>query len=579
MYQGSDLTGANLAGEELKGEDYSGADLTNANLQDADLENANLSGAKVDRANLKNATLNQADLSAASFIDTDFSYSNLENADITGSNLSNACLKYACLDNAQLAEVDLTDAILKYAGLAGTDLTEASLTGVNLAYAELPNATLVNTTLDRAELNYTELHSINLTDAEVVAAVFDHTEVPHANLTGVDLNSVSKFVAVQGLDTAFVDSGTLDYPDPSSNDSQGPDFTRENIISHQDGSLTDSPDFKQATADDQTRPARTGDNNVRQDEVVESGASASTTIADRIPSDIESVRSPPRTTVAYEDVELLEQINRGGQAVIHKARIKGYSSSPIAIREPASPTRSVPRDRAEVFLGQIERWENVDDHERDVPRWTDFEHVLGVIASGEKRPWVAIEYAEGGDAEDLLERHPIPVGQSLWIGECICKALQIAHEYGFKHLDIKPANVLFKKTDQGVWDWPKLGDWGLARRLATNSGEQEYKNDPYTAPEQFQSNNEAPDQLTDIYQTGATIYALLTGQPPYGGGMVSNQEAIVAATQPPSPSSQRDDIPTKVDDVIQKSLERHKDDRYRAITDLEDRLHNIRSTL
>ena len=562
------------------GEDFSGANLANAELTNANLKDANLSGATIDNANLKYTTMNQADLTAASLMNTDFSYSNLKNADLSEANLSNACLKYVCLDYAQLPDVDATNAILKYAELTGAELTGASLAGADLAYAELPDAILVNTSLNGADLSYTELSNANLTDAEVVDAVFKETEIHHANLTGVDFHSVSLFDALQGLDTAFVESGTLDYPNRSPNDSSQSEPAIQNDSSQLNVSSKHSVDGDQTTPSNQTISAPIGDNDMTQSTVVESDAADSTPNADRIPSDIESVRSPAKTTVNYQNIEIIEEINRGGQAVIYKARIEDHSSPVVALREPVSSTRSISRAQAESFLSNIhERWEVVDNHERNIPRWADFEHVLGVVDSGEKRPWVAIEYVEGGDAGDLLDQHPISIAHALWIGECICKALRIAHECGIKHLDIKPDNVVFKKTGQGKWDWPKLTDWGLARRLATDTDNQDYKSDPYTAPEQFTSNDKEPDQLTDIYQTGATIYALLTGKPPYEGGMVTIEEAILDPTQLPSPSDHREDVPSTLDNIIQKSLERNKANRYRAITDLEDQLINIRSNL
>ena len=65
---------------------------------------------------------------------------------------------------------------------------------------------------------------------------------------------------------------------------------------------------------------------------------------------------------------------------------------------------------------------------------------------------------------------------------------------------------------------PKLGDWGIARTLVEQTGTMEAQTLTYSAPEQFKPTEFGdPDSLTDLYQVGAVVYEMLTGEPPYTG--------------------------------------------------------------
>jgi hypothetical protein len=298
-----------------------------------------------------------------------------------------------------------------------------------------------------------------------------------------------------------------------------------------------------------------------------------------IPS-LEEVGSPERRTLSPEDFETIEDLGRGGQAVIKKVRLPDNKAPPevVAIREPMRPTRSIAREDFMEFLDHAETWETIDDCERTKPhRWGTYEHIVGVIDIGEEFPWIALEYMDGGDLEDLLGQHPdgLPIGQALWIGECVCKGLEIAHELGKSHLDVKPENVLLTQTDG--WPWPKLADWGLARTLAEQSGSMDGYTPEYAAPEQFDSGKFGdPDQLTDMYQTGALVHALLTGKPPATGGHYEIIKKVTEGTIP-APSQRRSQLPPAIDAAVGVALEQQKTERYDSIVEFRKALTAIRT--
>jgi serine/threonine protein kinase len=292
------------------------------------------------------------------------------------------------------------------------------------------------------------------------------------------------------------------------------------------------------------------------------------------------VRSPERRSLTQTDLNSLKDIGEGSQAVIKKAHLPESKTPPevVAIREPKVSERSIPREDAEKFLNRADSWREIDDCERSKPhRWGEYEHIVGVIDIGDNLPWLALEYMDGGDLRQLVNTHPdgLPIGQALWIGECVCKGLEIAHNVGQSHLDVKPENVLLKRTDG--WPWPKLADWGFARMVAEDSSSMEGYTPEYAAPEQFDTGEFGDlDQLTDIYQTGALMYTLLTGEPPVTGGHTEILNQVTEGTIP-APSERRAELPPVVDAAVGVALERQKTERYNSITNFREALNAIRT--
>jgi outer membrane protein assembly factor BamB len=293
-----------------------------------------------------------------------------------------------------------------------------------------------------------------------------------------------------------------------------------------------------------------------------------------------SVASPPRRpALDQKQLTVVEEIGAGGQAIITEARVPEAQQPPatVALREPDT-SATLTREAVEEFLSQAETWATVDAREREKQRWADSEHIVGVVAVGDRQPWLAMEYMDGGDLEELLAEHPdgLPVGQALWTAECVCKGLEIAHQLGRAHLDVKPGNVLLRETDG--WPWPKLADWGLARTLATETGTMDGLSVAYAGPEQFDSETFGdPDQLTDIYQTGALVYALLTGEPPATGGQLEVMKTVIGEEPVAPPSERRAELPLEVDAVVGLALEREKTDRYSSVSVFGDALHALRT--
>jgi serine/threonine protein kinase len=189
-------------------------------------------------------------------------------------------------------------------------------------------------------------------------------------------------------------------------------------------------------------------------------------------------------------------------------------------------------------------------------------------------PWIAMEYMDGGHLGERVDE--MGISQSLWTAISVTKAVRHAHLRGVAHFDLKPANILFRSMDDG-WDVPKVADWGLSKHLLDHSHTVEGLSPQYAAPEQFDDEYGATDNLTDIYQLGSVFYELFTGQPPFVGKSHKLMRKIQEET--PTPPSEIADVPEKLDEILLSALAKQKEDRYEDIVFFRDDLVDLFDTI
>ena len=171
-------------------------------------------------------------------------------------------------------------------------------------------------------------------------------------------------------------------------------------------------------------------------------------------------------------------------------------------------------------------------------------------------PFVEMEYLPR-TLNDLDK--PLPPETAARIAAGIAAGLAFAHEKGVVHLDIKPGNILL--ADDLV---PKIADWGMGRMVETGSdtGVAGYTL-AYAAPEQIAPGRYGrPDARTDIYQTGAVFYELVTGRPPFADGNLAGLAEAILNDQPLPPPA--------FDRIILRCLEKDPANRYQSATELLD---------
>ncbi len=191
-------------------------------------------------------------------------------------------------------------------------------------------------------------------------------------------------------------------------------------------------------------------------------------------------------------------------------------------------------------------------------------HILPLHDSGEAGSFVyyVMPYVEGESLRNLLRREQqLPIDDALRIARALADALGYAHSLGVVHRDVKPENVLLSEGHA------VLADFGIARAISfagrdslTATGAS-VGTPHYMSPEQA-SGSEAIDGRSDIYSLGCVLYEMLAGEPPFTG---ANPQAIVArhlSEQPPSIRVVRPSVPSDVEAVIEKSLEKIPADRF-----------------
>ena len=180
--------------------------------------------------------------------------------------------------------------------------------------------------------------------------------------------------------------------------------------------------------------------------------------------------------------------------------------------------------------------------------------------------FLVMEYVPGTDlARTVVERGPLPVAAACDYIAQAARGLQHAHQHGMVHRDITPRNLML--TGDGR---VKVLDFGLAYFVSEAKTVDRHAvprqllgSIDYMAPEQAADPHSA-DIRADVYSLGCTLYFLLTGQPPFPQGTVSEKIESHAKQPPPAVSDIRRDVPPELSQVLGRMLAKSPADRYQT---------------
>ena len=250
------------------------------------------------------------------------------------------------------------------------------------------------------------------------------------------------------------------------------------------------------------------------------------------------------------DYELLEEIGRGGQGVVFRARQKSLNRI-VALKV--------------IGLGQWASKAHLKRFRREAEAAASLEHpgIVPIHEVGERDGscYFSMKFIEGGQLDEIVRREPMPIRQAAELIAKVARTVHYAHEHGILHRDIKPGNILLDAEGE-----PHLTDFGLARLLETESTVTrtlEVLGTPsYMAPEQALGENAAVSSATDVYGLGAVLYQLLTGQPPFAGGTTYETIKLLLDTEPRQPRLLNPKIDRDLSTICLKCLEKDPQRRY-----------------
>ncbi len=269
----------------------------------------------------------------------------------------------------------------------------------------------------------------------------------------------------------------------------------------------------------------------------------------------------PATLGCVGPYELIEEVSRGGQGIVYRARQPGTKRE-IAVKRLLAGSFATP--------AMLRRFE------REVELAASLNHpnivtVFGIeIVDGQ--PLLAMEWIDGVPISEWAtggesgRRSPKQIASMM---HDVCDAVRHAHQHGVIHRDLKPSNILVDQD--GV---PRVLDFGLARPINTEAEgghtvtltEQFVGTPAYASPEHLRSGTSAVDVRSDVYSLGLVLYNALTGTLPYDvTGDLPDVFHRIEHAEPIRPSSVAPHLDREIESIVLKALVKEKERRYQSV--------------